>query len=180
MCGQLMARTAPGVTSSRGVCESVMVVARFRNEVVGDKQPKPAMQTSDAGEKACFTIDGHHFMAIPQREWSRRKANADGDRQAAGFVQLGGVRHVLIERGAFEAESVASSSVSSVLTSRELQIAYSVADGKCDKVIAYDLGISEYTVREHLRRIFHKLNVSKRAALVAQLIMARSRRRPMP
>jgi len=157
-----------------------MVVARFRNEVVGDKQPKPAMQTSDAGEKACFTIDGHHFMAIPQREWSRRKANADGDRQAAGFVQLGGVRHVPIERGAFEAESVASSSVSSVLTSRELQIAYSVADGKCDKVIAYDLGISEYTVREHLRRIFHKLNVSKRAALVAQLIMARSRRRPMP
>jgi DNA-binding NarL/FixJ family response regulator len=67
-----------------------------------------------------------------------------------------------------------------MLTSRELQIAYSVADGKCDKVIAHDLGISEYTVREHMRRIFHKLKVSKRAALVAQLIITRVKRQPAP
>ena len=66
-----------------------------------------------------------------------------------------------------------SAPISTMLTSRELQIAYSVADGKCDKVIAYELGISEYTVREHMRRIFHKLKVSKRAALVAQLIKTR-------
>jgi DNA-binding CsgD family transcriptional regulator len=47
-------------------------------------------------------------------------------------------------------------------------------------VIAYDLGISEYTVREHMRRIFHKLKVSKRAALVAQLIITRVKRQPAP
>jgi DNA-binding NarL/FixJ family response regulator len=54
-----------------------------------------------------------------------------------------------------------------------LQIVYSVADGKCDKVIAHDLGISEYTVREHMRRVFHKLNVSKRAVVVARFIKSR-------
>ena len=47
-------------------------------------------------------------------------------------------------------------------------------------MIAHELGISEYTVREHMRRIFHKLKVSKRAALVAQLITARfDRSRPL-
>jgi DNA-binding CsgD family transcriptional regulator len=159
-----------------------MVVARFRNEVAGDRTAKPAMQPSDGGGKACFTIEDHHFVAIPQREWAsaRRKGNGDGNQHAAGFVQLDGVRHVLVERDGFVGEAAPSPPVSSMLTSRELQIAYSVADGKCDKVIDYDLGISEYTVREHMRRIFHKLNVSKRAALVAQLIMARSKRQPAP
>src|SRR5262245_21136263 len=155
-----------------------MVVARFRNVVAGDGLPKLAVASREGGEKACFTIDGHHFQAIPQSEWSaaRRKGNGTENQQAAGFVQLDGVRHVLIERCDFASEAGTSPPVSSMLTSRELQIAYSVADGKGDKVIAHDLGISEYTVREHMRRIFHKLKVSKRAALVAQLIMARSRR----
>ena len=95
-------------------------------------------------------------------------------------MQLDGVRHVLVERADVAGEAAAATPVSSMLTSRELQIAYSVADGKCDKVIAYDLGISEYTVREHMRRIFHKLKVSKRAALVAQLIITRVKRQPVP
>jgi DNA-binding NarL/FixJ family response regulator len=84
-----------------------------------------------------------------------------------------GVRHVLVERQEFAGAFEDSAPISTMLTSRELQIAYSVADGKCDKVIAYELGISEYTVREHMRRIFHKLKVSKRAALVTQLIKTR-------
>ena len=121
-----------------------------------------------------FAIDGHYFVAIPLNEWSgRRKAPAQAGARPAGFLRLDGVRHVLIELDEPETAADGLSPSSSLLTSRELQIAYSVADGKCDKVIAYDLGISEYTVREHMRRIFHKLKVSKRAALVAQLITAR-------
>jgi DNA-binding CsgD family transcriptional regulator len=159
-----------------------MVVARFSNELAGDRPVEPATQP-DVGKKVCFTIEGHHFVAIPQREWSasRRKNNGNGTEQPAGFVQLDGARHVLVERHDFAGEATtAATPVSSMLTSRELQIAYSVADGKCDKVIAHDLGISEYTVREHMRRIFHKLKVSKRAALVAQLIITRVRRQPAP
>ena len=161
-----------------------MVVARFSNEVPAERPAKPTAPPSEGSEKASFTIEGHHFVAIPQREWSasrrRNNGSGNGSEQPAGFVQLDGVRHVLVERDHVTAEAAAATPVSSLLTSRELQIAYSVADGKCDKVIAYDLGISEYTVREHMRRIFHKLKVSKRAALVAQLIITRVRRQPAP
>src|SRR4030095_11037985 len=55
------------------------------------------------------------------------------------------------------------------LTARELQIAHRISDGACDKVLAHTLGISEYTVREHVRRIFSKLQVSKRTAIVRLL-----------
>jgi DNA-binding CsgD family transcriptional regulator len=122
-----------------------------------------------------FAIGQHYFVAIPHKDWSAQQRNggANEEMRSAGSVRLDGVRHVLVERQDFEGAFEQPGSISAMLTSRELQIAYSVADGKGDKVIAYDLGISEYTVREHMRRIFHKLNVSKRAALVARLIRTR-------
>jgi DNA-binding NarL/FixJ family response regulator len=58
-------------------------------------------------------------------------------------VELDGIFYDLIERPEFEGAAEDASPISSMLTSRELQIVYSVADGKCDKVIAHDLGISE-------------------------------------
>lgn len=57
-----------------------------------------------------------------------------------------------------------------LLTERELQIAMLVSRGKVNKQIAFQLHISEYTVSTHLRRIFCKLGVSSRAAMVAQLL----------
>ena len=136
----------------------------------------PAQSVAPLQGWPCFSIGKYSFVAIPYKEWSARRRTAGGgaDLRSAGFVQLDGMRHVLVERQDFEgAFEDPAAPISAMLTSRELQIAYSVADGKCDKVIAYDLGISEYTVREHMRRIFHKLKVSKRAALVAQLIKTR-------
>jgi DNA-binding CsgD family transcriptional regulator len=52
------------------------------------------------------------------------------------------------------------------LTQRELQIAAMVAQGDATKNIAYKLRISEWTVGTHLRRIFAKLHVDNRAAMV--------------
>jgi DNA-binding CsgD family transcriptional regulator len=52
------------------------------------------------------------------------------------------------------------------LTGRELQIAALVAEGNATKNIAHKLRISELTVVTHLRRIFAKLNVDNRAAMV--------------
>ncbi len=145
-----------------------MTTGRIRSAVTPGSAPPKA----DPPVRSRFAIDGHYFIAVPHKEWAlaRRKTSGREKTPAAGYVQLDGVRHVLIERPGLEGAETGPSPVSSMLTSRELQIAYSVADGKCDKVIAYDLGISEYTVREHMRRIFHKCKVSKRAALVAQLI----------
>lgn len=53
-----------------------------------------------------------------------------------------------------------------LLTERELQIATLVALGQPNKHIASQLRISEWTVSTHLRRIFIKLGVDSRAAMV--------------
>lgn len=52
------------------------------------------------------------------------------------------------------------------LTPRETQIARLVADGFVNKEIATKLSISEWTVSTHMRRIFAKLGVETRAAMV--------------
>ncbi|WP_224094702.1 LuxR C-terminal-related transcriptional regulator [Nostoc sp. MS1] len=55
------------------------------------------------------------------------------------------------------------------LTPRELQIAVLVGKGLTNAEIASELWISQNTVKQTLKRIFRKLNVSARAEMVAQL-----------
>jgi DNA-binding CsgD family transcriptional regulator len=58
--------------------------------------------------------------------------------------------------------------VAARLTERELQIAILVARGDPVKRIAHRLGITDWTVKEYLRRIFAKLHVRSQAAMVYQ------------
>jgi DNA-binding CsgD family transcriptional regulator len=55
------------------------------------------------------------------------------------------------------------------LSPREREIVRMIAQGHCNKVIADILNISTWTVCTHLRRIFAKLGVTSRAAMVARL-----------
>ena len=70
------------------------------------------------------------------------------------------------------AASSASGSIDP-LTPRETQIARLVADGFVNKEIATKLEISEWTVSTHMRRIFAKLGVETRAAMVLRCFGAR-------
>ena len=65
-------------------------------------------------------------------------------------------------------------SAAEILTRRELQIALLISDGKVDKEIARQLGISGYTVREHIRRIFAKLNIGRRSAIASCVLAGRA------
>jgi DNA-binding CsgD family transcriptional regulator len=56
------------------------------------------------------------------------------------------------------------------LSPRELAIAELVAKGLPNKCIGDVLDISPWTVGTHLRRIFAKLDVTSRAAMVARLL----------
>jgi DNA-binding CsgD family transcriptional regulator len=56
--------------------------------------------------------------------------------------------------------------IAKLLTDRELQIATLIASGQSNKQVAKQLQISEWTVSTHLRRIFIKLGVDSRAAMV--------------
>ena len=56
------------------------------------------------------------------------------------------------------------------LSPREIEIARMVAKGYPNKIIAAVLDISAWTVCTHMRRVFAKLGVSTRAAMVARLL----------
>jgi len=75
-------------------------------------------------------------------------------------IELAGAHYALIRT------VDASEEIARLLTERELEITVRVAQGKPNKQIGGDLGISEWTVATHLRRIFAKLQVSSRAEMV--------------
>jgi len=56
------------------------------------------------------------------------------------------------------------------LTFREKQIAQMVSEAKLNKEIAYELHLSEGTIKEYLHRIFRKLGVKNRTNLALWVI----------
>ena len=76
-------------------------------------------------------------------------------------VEVGDIRLIAVRRG--------TPSPMSMLSPREQEIARMVALGHPNKTIASVLDISSWTVASHLRRIFIKLQVSSRAAMVTCL-----------
>jgi DNA-binding CsgD family transcriptional regulator len=76
-------------------------------------------------------------------------------------TEVGGTRYLLLRM---------SNRSRVQLSPREQEIVRMVAKGHPNKVIADVLNISSWTVCTHLRRIFAKLGVGSRAAMVAQLL----------
>lgn len=60
--------------------------------------------------------------------------------------------------------------VSVSLSPRERAIAKLIAEGLPNKCIGHQLGISPWTVATYIRRIFAKLGVTSRTAMIAQLL----------
>lgn len=56
------------------------------------------------------------------------------------------------------------------LTRREYEVALLAADGLRNNEIAEKLFVSENTVRAHLRSVFQKLDIDRRAKLAKKLI----------
>ena len=87
----------------------------------------------------------------------------------------GGSDEVLLDRELHGFRVVLSHSSAGVehvvtLSPRELEIARMIGKGFPNKMIADVLDISTWTVGTHLRRIFAKLGVTSRAAMVTQLL----------
>jgi DNA-binding CsgD family transcriptional regulator len=83
-------------------------------------------------------------------------------------VEVDGVRCVLIRAQPHAQRAY------TLLSPREHEIVRMVAEGYPNKTIAAVLEISAWTVNTHLRRIFAKLGVGSRAAMVARLLDERS------
>ena len=55
------------------------------------------------------------------------------------------------------------------LTKREREVALLVSEGKSNKLVASECGMTERTVKAHLTQVFKKLQVKDRVALVIYL-----------
>jgi LuxR family maltose regulon positive regulatory protein len=63
---------------------------------------------------------------------------------------------------------VQTSAVTDALSAREADILKLIADGLSNKEIARDLAIAPETVKSHVKNIFAKLNVERRAQAVSR------------
>lgn len=61
--------------------------------------------------------------------------------------------------------------VAEVLTKRELEVAQLVAEGLTNRIIAHQLGIAEWTVVNHLRKVMRKLGCQSRVHVARRLVM---------
>lgn len=117
--------------------------------------------------------DGTHGVDVPVRRLLRDLAaigvtaahDADGEFEGIFLdVEVDGVRCVLIR-----CPPLRPGNPLQALSPRENEIARMVARGYANKTIASVLDISSWTVSSHLRRIYTKLGVGSRAAMVARL-----------
>ncbi|WP_244237625.1 response regulator transcription factor [Corallococcus llansteffanensis] len=89
----------------------------------------------------------------------------------AGELIIDGQRYHLVPASFPEPKQEPKSEPTSdlrLLTARERQVVSCVCAGLGNKQIAAKLGISTWTVAAHLRRIFVKLGVDTRAAMVSR------------
>jgi DNA-binding CsgD family transcriptional regulator len=89
-----------------------------------------------------------------------------GDSQSEEIVldlSVDGARYLLVRLPAASTESAR-------LSPREQEIVRLVAEGHSNKIIGDVLNISSWTVCTHLRRIFAKVGVGSRAAMVARIL----------
>jgi DNA-binding CsgD family transcriptional regulator len=99
-------------------------------------------------------------------ERTTQTASAEADAQTEEIVldqAIDGVRYLLVRLPAATRESAR-------LSPREQEIVRLVAEGHSNKIIGDVLNISSWTVCTHLRRIFAKIGVGSRAAMVARLM----------
>lgn len=118
-----------------------------------------------------FCIKSFRFLVIPLEELAEDSRNTVSNNAPGklpfsilGQFEFDGSCYALAYDPSIP-ETI-NASVTSLLTGRELQIAALIALGWSNKQVANQLHISEWTVSAHLRRIFIKLNVDSRAAMV--------------
>ncbi len=77
---------------------------------------------------------------------------------------------VLIEKIAKESVDLTKIQDKYKLTQRQMQVIKLICDGLTNKEIAEKLFISEYTVKDHLKKIMKKLNINSRNEIISMLL----------
>jgi DNA-binding CsgD family transcriptional regulator len=100
---------------------------------------------------------------MPSNTSGERQGNPDHQEEVLLDMDLDGAHYLFIRLPLERSQRVQ-------LSPREQEIVRMVAHGHSNKIIADVLSISSWTVCTHLRRIFAKLGVGSRAAMVARTL----------
>lgn len=143
----------------------------------------PGMNGLDGLKKTLVMNDGQR-VALLSGEATKEIAEKALETGAAGFVpktlpaksminavrfMAMGEQYAPIDFMTADEEDV-SHPLADKLTPRELQVLKGLTEGKSNKEIARDLGISEPTIKLHMKTLYRKLDVANRtqAALIAR------------
>ncbi|NJK47402.1 helix-turn-helix transcriptional regulator [Candidatus Gracilibacteria bacterium] len=85
---------------------------------------------------------------------------------AIGHLQINGQSYAIVR--VKNAPNPIQSHLTKILTERELQVAALVALGHSNQQVADRLKVSEWSISTHLRRIFVKLGVTNRTAMISR------------
>jgi DNA-binding CsgD family transcriptional regulator len=123
-------------------------------------------------------------------ERAREMASAESDLAATARARTAAGRWITVRRWALQNGTEAHTAITLEparrpelagllaeaygLTARERRVSMLVAEGLPNAAIAARLYLSTYTVQDHLKAIFEKLDVSNRGQLVARLFLDRS------
>jgi DNA-binding CsgD family transcriptional regulator len=129
-----------------------------------DRADRPAEEANLARQSMDDLIDAELESLL------RELVRAVAARAAAPLTELSVVLELEVDalRCVMLVEN--AESATGALSPREQEIARMVGAGYPNKTIAARLGISSWTVSTHLRRMFAKLGVNSRAALVAKVL----------
>jgi DNA-binding CsgD family transcriptional regulator len=107
--------------------------------------------------------DGEVLQALSRLLGTLSPEPATGDEEVVLSIELNGTLYSLAQRRARLTPQPVK------LSAREREIARLISGGHTNKTVAAVLDISLWTVDTHIRRIFAKLGVRSRSAMVAQL-----------
>jgi DNA-binding CsgD family transcriptional regulator len=120
-----------------------------------------AVESVDDGPRSQVTEILRNLMVLLETA-TPPTADFLSDEEVLVDTEIDGCRYLLLRMSSPNRERIR-------LSPREQEIVRMVAKGHPNKVIADVLNISSWTVCTHLRRIFAKVGVGSRAAMVARL-----------
>ena len=164
-----MARRSQGDASSRKAGEGE---PRPTYPSHGDGTRTPDRIPFQLGDRTCWAIRSSSGR-MAGRDGAATPPDEVGPRRISGWLRIADESYELVSESddAVRADGLRhEANAWEILSERETQIAVLVARGKGTKQIAGHLHISEHTVCSYMRRIFSKLRVSTRPAMVAQLM----------
>lgn len=145
--------------------EALTAMAEFGSNAARERAERLLEPHRDSSAPAFAATAAMVRALCAQRDGNAGERDLAAARARELYAAMGWVRH---ERRA-AALSVPVPQTTLRFSSREVQIARLLQEGRSNRAMAAELFLSEKTVEKHLGRLYEKLNVSNRAAAVQAL-----------